>query len=83
MQPHTRRTPAHGKSKPTNQIQACITWLTGEEFLKFFLEGTGYFLFDTEQECKDHYKQIKGDDDEGWVYAVTVAPDGQWMNENT
>ena len=65
------------------EVQADIPWLTGRDFTNFFQDEVGYFLFDTKEECYQHYEQIKGDDDSRNVYAATVSPEGLWMSENT
>ena len=60
--------------------------------LQIYLDGAGFFLFDSQEECEEHYDMVVGDDGptrlndyngQCRVYALTISSDGQPMNENT
>lgn len=56
------------------------------------VDGVAFLFFDTEEELKEYYNQVVGDDGPTEanpydgpcrVYALTCGPDGQLLNENT
>lgn len=62
------------------------------EMVYLYQSGWALFLFDTEEELNIEYNRVVGDDGptesnpysgEQRVYALTISPDGESMNENT
>ena len=74
-------------------VQACpiLDWNI-HEHAQIILDGEGWFLFDTQEECEKAFWSTVGDDGPTLsnlydgpmrVYALTCGPDGQLRNENT
>jgi hypothetical protein len=75
-----------------DELKKAIPYLDMRKHGQIFAEGCGWFLFDTEKECEEAFWSTVGDDGPTKtnpyngpvrVYAVTCAPNGQLMNENT
>ena len=63
-----------------------------ENWLQIIADGQAILEFDSEQECRNHFKQIVGDDGPtelnsyngpARVYAMTCDPNGLLKGENT
>lgn len=77
------------------EIEKAIPWihrLNEKARWDLLCSGSGFFLFDTEQEMRDFYDLTVGDDGptklnhyngQTSVYALTCSPDGQLLSENT
>lgn len=75
------------------QVKAapCISRNTSEG-MQILVDRGGFFLFDTEEEMEENFWMTVGDDGPTVsnpyngsvkVYAITCAPDGEFITENT
>ena len=75
------------------EIYKAAPYLKEMEAMQNCMNGYGYILFESEEECRNIYLQTVGDDgptklnnyasDKVRVYALTCNPDGILMSENT
>jgi hypothetical protein len=75
-----------------DDVELAVPWIHEKGSISHFLAyGWQIILFDTEEETYEHYKVIRGDDENHFntyqgpikVYALTCTPDGECWNENT
>lgn len=74
------------------EICKAAPYLSTVETPNIIFDGYGFLSFDSEDECNHHFDLTVGDDGptvlntyngEVRVYAMTCAPNGDLMNENT
>lgn len=74
------------------ELKKAAPYLDFDTHSQIISEGIGYFLFDTEEECKKYYNLTIGDDGPTdandysgpqHVYALTIDTNGKTRNENT
>lgn len=74
------------------ELQKAMPYFDFKEHRQIFIDGKGYFLFDTEEKCTETFKSTVGDDGPTEtnpyngpvkVYAITCSPDGELQTENT
>lgn len=75
-----------------SNLPKAAPYLDIAKHMQIMADGTGYMLFDSEEEMDHIYYQTVGDDGPTKlnpyngsikIYALTCNPDGQTMNENT
>ena len=73
------------------EVTKACSFLNVKEHAHIISAGVGWFLFDTQEECEDHFQQCVGDrptqanpyKGSVKIYALACGPGGEFQNENT
>ncbi len=83
---------SYGSPEDWWDITLAVPFLTAPKYGQAMVDGQAFILCDSEEECQQLYDQVVGDDGPTKInpyngpiraYALTVSPDGEFMNENT